>query len=429
MKVSYKCQQCSSLDTKQLDNDSNSSLVGLSSSLLDKRHSCGTSETTKPVVSQDYSLSRTYNAVYNWGQCHLEQFYFWSSCSYQAVLHYNKLSVATCKDEDILHVLNTIFETCKKNFQPCTKPNEVNMQDIQSHLYESIQRSICEWDLINVLVESVEYVLQGNSISHLVDSVCSYLLDCVYLNSHGWRMVGSFIVMLEVLLSKMDITKQFSSNSSNYLNRLSPLYIQYMLLRFFGCSECSARRCTMWERFQGILMSVVQIYKLQHYSEAILSLYLDLFFMYSSPHSTTSYRNKMESLFLWMRETCNGDWIQEMNRNHSLRHDELLSETVLFILRWLPFSFISKIGYHNTQTPLNIYHSPHRLDWLLLALERKYQQNKLIFSSNVNEVNDWIQLMVGYLLSHWRTYMEMVKTECRFLSLVAILSSPFGSCG
>ncbi|GJQ13425.1 hypothetical protein GpartN1_g5216.t1 [Galdieria partita] len=393
--------QCFSLESRRLEGDIVSAHMSTSSSLVDKgdNYLHNTNETTSQAVFQESNLFGTNKNIHNWGYCHLEQFYFGSSCSYQAVLHYNKLSVATCKNEDILHVVNTIFKTYQKNFASSMKPTEVIIQDIQSHLYQSIQRSVCEWDLTNVLVESVEYVRQGNSISYFVDSLCSYLLDCANWNNYGWKMMGSFIVMLEVLLSKVDITNQLSSNSLNFFNRLSPLYIQNLLLRFFGCSDCSARRSTMSEMFQGILMSILQIYQLQHYSEAILSLYLDLFYIYSSPYSTISYRNGMEALFQWMRETCNGDWIQQMNCHHSLQHNELLSETVLFVLRWLPFSFVCKIGYHNSQTPLNIYHSPHRLDWLLLALERKYEQKKLIFSSSQNDVSDWIQLMMGYLLS------------------------------
>jgi len=366
-------------------------------------------------LQQDDSLFGASSSCSSWGHCYLQQFYYWSSCSYQAVIHYDKLSIASCEDEDILHVVNTIYETYKDNFKK--PPSEVkNIQHIQSQLYQTVLCSMCEWDFTSILVESVEYILQGNSLAYLVDSLCLYILDCgCWNNIYGWKMMGSFVVMMEVLLSKVTELENLKNVSCT---RATPLYVQFMLSSFFSCSECSTRRCRITSTFQGIVMSILQIYKLQNYSQAILSLYLDLFYLFSS--SSLSYRMEMESLFPWMTVVANGDWIQEMNNHYdsSSQHKDLLSETVLFILRWLPYSYVSKIGYHRSSIPFQVYRSPYRLDWLLLALERQYQQRKLIFSANQNSVSNWIQLMTGYLLSIYvvetaspRVCYEKVITE------------------
>lgn len=384
--------------------DSNShsgSVLGTSLCTVDNQDKYFFTENeTSQVVFQDSKFSESNNVKFQWGCCHLEQFYFWSSCSYQALLHYDKLSIDYCKDEDILHVMNTIYEMNKDTLLFSIQSCKVNIQEIQSHFYQTIQQSICEWDLTNILIQSVAYVHQGNCVSYLIESLCFYIMEHEGLNIYGWRLIGSFMVMMEVLLSKIDKPKLLERNNDfNYCNRWSALYVQNMLLRLFGCPECSARRCKMPEMLQGILMSITQIYKLQHYSEAVLSLYLDLFYIFSSPQWTISYRNELEQVFQWMSEMTGGDWIQEINQQSDVHDEPLLSETVLFILRWLPYSFISKIGYHNSSIPHNIYRSPHRLDWLLLALERKYQQETLIFSSNPTETSHWIQQMLGYLLS------------------------------
>eukprot|EP00871_Galdieria_phlegrea_P005592 jgi/Galph1/6033/GphlegSOOS_G4753.1 len=363
--------------------------------------------TNPPKIPHDGAISvPSIEVMQPCSQC---QYRLLTSCSYQAILYSPILNISCCKDEDILQVIETIYHQYDNSIE--SGLYSVTMEDIQSHFIYCIQQCGCEWDLIVLVMECMRCVESGNSVSLLIDALCSSVTHTECINLLGWRMIGSFMVIMEGMLSKRrQVMQSFHPlKESSQQNSITSNYLRYMLRLFFCCSSCLSHRYHSYSMEEsGILVSITQIYKLQQYSEAIFALYLDLIFLYQT--SNREHCLWREGQFQVIRDIANGDWIQDGNENKASIHDKILSETILFALRWLPLPFINKIAYSST-VPSTVSYSCQGIDWLLLALDRKYREQLSIFSTGDKDINCFAITIIGYLLSiHCLEYYT--ATEC-----------------